>query len=1346
MKKLFTLISALLFFLIVEGQPKKPLEIEVFRLGEAHSMEFTSNRFNAININSDGVVWAGTIYEGLYRLDTKSTDPNNNWKKSTVAPNLFINDIKADRFGGIWVAQSGNKSPGGSHIEGGVNHIPDARRDSTVFYSMSGTQTEGYLYSRNVISLVITDSNRTFPTGNVGSLIFAAQGKSKSGGDIIRGGLNMSPFGTIYTPKFTRIAGRPFVPIAGFSSYEPSGWDWRRLSPASQDQLSRPYAECSGGNSTNEIWVAVRDNYDMTEIVRYSPDGQPKGKEASYNQTNSPLSQFSQPRAILFDSEGNKWLTTRYDGLMVLQAGSWTQKKLKNLLPEGGPIIEFNRNAIAEDEWGNVYFGTNAGLVVYKRFANFQQLGPTNDLSYELYTTEDGLPGNNITGLAYDKINGKILITVDGGGVAFVNVKPDHIEGMVLDVYTDIIKKDATPTPGFKTIPISDRATVKLFDNLEEVESIKPDNNGFFQFSKEKEGKSYRVEVEFTNRDWKTMKYIYTDVRSRSKVPPSYFPDSLIRELKLFKDSMETRYYNYKVLSIIPVTSKFKGFYVNNYNDPFNQFFDASGIKEDHAKKVYNLGIYLANLKTVYDLGGNATELAIEGMDNGWAVLKVLKGMYDFSKKLKEWEKLDNHPTSIEVQEAQIKMALLSIQTLRDMFLYMLDFSSKLLTLSPEVQPLAQAAYDGVNGAFDFVIELINKKVAFKFGNVNDVMENIIDLYSKIISTEIGGFCYRTVYARGIHSQFVPLASAGSVESKSDLTYTAANGALVSPYGESLLKQGKESLDSYKQIVADLNTLAKWSDRVDQLAQLTMALGAIPIGAPLAVIAVGVSKTAKITQFGALGSAMAVDYLGVIPQISLSKKTLNKSGINGLEASYLERREKRSIRRDPLPPSQHQPVKLRESKNKYNEMLTAFQATIGASGFTNEDYLNSINNLMEADSIYMRETRLAFKNLMASADSAIVYIPEFGNLIDNMMDSFVNKQSNYKYALFLNQYAVLNDLDNKANYLPAFDSTANELKILNDSTYNKFVRIIDLINQNGIGAPAYLSQTDYVLDHEFVPGTPGTFTNTYTNYGAEEMRKVSFKINEPTEGFNITSPDSIYVGNIAPGASVQVSFNFSSPSLTDTITIGRYEIDIKADNGKYSNTTGSLMIIQQGALPVTLINFEAKCSGSNTELSWETVLESNSSHFEIEKSMNGADWIVLGKLTSAGNSSIRSRYKLVDQLSKNSFYSLKQVDKDGKFTYSNILRSKCGIERPMISVYPIPAKNILNVAINVSENSTAQVLLIDLTGRVVQRFNSNLKNGINHLQLNLKGMAAGQYILSVKGSKISKTQKVTIGL
>ena len=205
----------------------------------------------------------------------------------------------------------------------------------------------------------------------------------------------------------------------------------------------------------------------MTEIVRYLPDGTPKGREASYNHTNSTLSQYSQPRAIHFDEAGNKWITTRYDGIMVLVGGNWTQMKLHGsmLLPAGAV---FNRNAIAEDEWGNVYFGTDAGLLVYKPFGfNSQPWGPTSEYSYELFTTEDGLPGNNITGLAYDKINGKLLLTADGGGVAFVDVKPDNIEGVVFDVYTDIIKKGVTPPSNFKTIPVSGAATVKLFKNGE---------------------------------------------------------------------------------------------------------------------------------------------------------------------------------------------------------------------------------------------------------------------------------------------------------------------------------------------------------------------------------------------------------------------------------------------------------------------------------------------------------------------------------------------------------------------------------------------------------------------------------------------------------------------------------------------------------------------------------------------------------------------------------------------------------------------------------------------------------------------------------------------------------------
>lgn len=1349
MKKLFTLIPALLIFFLVEGQPKKPMEIEIFQQGGQQSSEFTSNRFSAINISSDGVVWAGTIYEGLYRYDTKSQDYKT-WKKSTVASNLFINDIKADPLGGIWVAQSGNRSPGGSHIQGGINHIPDAKRDSVVFYSVSGTQTEGFFYSRNLVSLFISDSNRTYPTSPPESMIFAAQGLSRAsgGGDIIRGGLNSHTIGVDFITKFDRIAGRSFTAI-GSSSNEPSGWDWRRLSPTSQQQLSKPYAECIGGSSTSEMWVAVRDNYDQTEIVRYYPNGKPMGKEKSFNHTtpDCPLSQYSQPRAIKFDRYNNKWITTRNDGIIVLIGNRWADMKLRSKLPSG---TVFNRNAIAEDKWGNMYFGTSAGLLVYySEGYNVFSSGPDKEDSYDLFTTEDGLPGNNVTGLAFDAINGKLLMAIDGAGVAFVNIKPDNIEGAVYDVYTGIYNKETLGSTKLQRIPISNSVYIRLFEDGVLKEVVEPDNEGNFKFTNDEPDKKYRVEVEYTTKDNNSMKYIYPEIESQSKVPPVFFPDSLIKEIKFFADSLKKKCFKYKI-SVFPLFTRcHDGFVLKNYEDPFPQFYYPQVIDKDHEKKVDNLGIYLADLKTVYDLGGNATELVIQGMDNGWSMLKSLKSMMDLTKSLDIPKDAQGVVKSPELQSKLADAMLLIVKGSKEAFKRILNYIAAVSAPNSEIQPLVKLMTGSVMDAFDAAIDLFEKYKTFTGGvkersDLYGMIMQGMDLIAKIVTTEAGGQFYKHMYAQGEHSNFIPLASAGSVQSKSVLNYGAASFNLIGSNPESLLSKGTESLDFYKGIVDNLNQAAGIADMASSASSLFQILIVVPGGQPVALAAKAFATSAKFLEIGAYAGALATDAVGARKQVDFSQTILNKSGINGLEASYRERKGIKDIRRDPPPPSQDQPVKLLTSKNSYNEKISAIQTLAGSSVFTSEEYANRLSELSLADSIYLNETNIAFEKLMASTDSAIIYIPDFKENLEYMRDSFVNRQSTYKLAFFLNQLTLLTDIKNKSEYFPALDSTANELKILNDSIYVNFVRLINSINENGIEAPAYLSQSDFVMDHNLEPGSPGIFTNTYTNYGTEAMRNVSFKISDPTEGFTITSADSIFVGNVAPGASVQISFNFNSPLQTDSITIGRYEIAVKADNGKFRNTTGTFMIIQRNALPVTLINFKVDCSGANSKLSWETTSESNSSHFEIEKSSNGIDWVIVRRVNTAGNSSIRRVYKLLDQSSVNSFYRLKHVDLDGKYTYSNVLRSKCGIERPMISVYPVPAKDVVNILAVATKSSVAKVLLLDITGREVRRLNAALQVGTNTIKLNISSLPSGQYILTVAGTEINKSMKITI--
>lgn len=67
-------------------------------------------------------------------------------------------------------------------------------------------------------------------------------------------------------------------------------------------------------------------------------------------------------------------------------------------------------------------------------------------------------------------------------------------------------------------------------------------------------------------------------------------------------------------------------------------------------------------------------------------------------------------------------------------------------------------------------------------------------------------------------------------------------------------------------------------------------------------------------------------------------------------------------------------------------------------------------------------------------------------------------------------------------------------------------------------------------------------------------------------------------------------------------------------------------------------------------------------------------------------------------------------------------------------IWPNPSNDIVNVAYNMSQASTVQIVLRDLTGRVVSSFSTQGISGINKTEWNLSenNISAGSYIISVE--------------
>lgn len=100
----------------------------------------------------------------------------------------------------------------------------------------------------------------------------------------------------------------------------------------------------------------------------------------------------------------------------------------------------------------------------------------------------------------------------------------------------------------------------------------------------------------------------------------------------------------------------------------------------------------------------------------------------------------------------------------------------------------------------------------------------------------------------------------------------------------------------------------------------------------------------------------------------------------------------------------------------------------------------------------------------------------------------------------------------------------------------------------------------------------------------------------------------------------------------------------------------------QAPLPVDLVSFEARYIDDKVELHWETGWEEGNSHFQVQRSVLGHDQFEpLGFVMGKGNSDISLYYQYQDTLTsefqnQNLYYRLKQVDFNGNFEFSEVLR------------------------------------------------------------------------------------------
>lgn len=273
-----------------------------------------------------------------------------------------------------------------------------------------------------------------------------------------------------------------------------------------------------------------------------------------------------------------------------------------------------------------------------------------------------------------------------------------------------------------------------------------------------------------------------------------------------------------------------------------------------------------------------------------------------------------------------------------------------------------------------------------------------------------------------------------------------------------------------------------------------------------------------------------------------------------------------------------------------------------------------------------------------------------------------------------------------------------------------------------------------------------TVTGTYTNnsgdtvtsidisYKAIMINSVSGRAPEWNVYLNGTLVPGLTWNSVAdsPGTLTATVSSISIPDGTD------FTIAFESDRGLTSGVSpkigfDSVTVSFSTPLSVDLGKFIAYKQGKANIIEFNSLTEVNENIFVVEKSENGRNFSTLSTIKANGTP---SSYKAMDQQPfAITYYRVKMMDKTtGNNTYSKIVKVNNSQAGAQVSVFPNPSQNWVNIEINGTLQSVANVTIYDALGRMMY---SNTINENGALKVDVSNFAKGLYqIVFQNGTQI----------